>query len=177
MKRCVELTNIGGDYCGMGPLENFPDMETEVDGQSRASNDVWINEKDLPGTLQDAWNAVRAFHIAFGHPAPEKPEKQHILRAAKRAEWIDEELDELVGAQDITEQADAYLDIIYFALGGLVELGIEPSAIFDMVQRANMAKLGPDGKPIYHPDGKVKKPEGWVAPDDAIRAHIEGLME
>lgn len=131
----------------------------------------------MNGTLQAAWEAVRAFHIAFGHPAPEKPEKQHILRAAKRAEWIDEELDELVGAQDITEQADAYLDIIYFALGGLVELGIEPSAIFDMVQRANMAKLGPDGKPIYHPDGKVKKPEGWVAPDDAIRAHIEGLMK
>lgn len=131
----------------------------------------------MSGTLQDAWNAVRAFHVAFGHPAPEKPEKQHILRAAKRAEWIDEELDELIDAQDITEQADAYLDIIYFALGGLVELGIEPSAIFDMVQRANMAKLGPDGKPIYHPDGKVKKPEGWVAPDDAIRAHIEGLMK
>ena len=139
----------------------------------------------MRGTLQDAWEAVREFHKAFGHPAPDVPTAQDWELAERRAMWIESECDELriassdgssTGEPNITEQADAYLDIIYFALGGLVELGIEPSAIFDIVQAANMAKLGPDGKPMLHPDGKVKKPEGWESPDPKIKAHIEGLM-
>ena len=34
-----------------------------------------------------------------------------------------------------------------------------------VVHVSNMAKLGPDGKPIYREDGKILKPEGWQPPD------------
>lgn len=131
----------------------------------------------MTGTLQDAWQAVREFHIAFGHPAPDTPTPQTFGQAERRGDWIIDEVTELRVASNITEQADAYLDIIYFALGGLVELGIEPSKIFDMVQHANMAKLQPDGTVKKDENGKVVKPEGWQSPDPLIKAHIEGLMK
>jgi predicted HAD superfamily Cof-like phosphohydrolase len=41
---------------------------------------------------------------------------------------------------------------------------------------ANMAKLGPDGKPIYDEQGKIRKPANWQelhAPEAKIKAEIE----
>ena len=128
------------------------------------------------GTLEESWNAVRQFHKTFGHPAPDSPTMQTTDLVSRRAGWLVEEVNELGDATTITEQADAYLDIIYFALGGLVELGIEPSPIFDLVQNANMAKVWPDGSVRVNETGKVLKPEGWEAPDAAILAYIEGLQ-
>ena len=47
----------------------------------------------------------------------------------------------------------------------------------DIVQRANMAKLWPDGKPHYNPkDGKVIKPAGWEDPEPKIRAYIDSVI-
>lgn len=131
----------------------------------------------MRGTLQDAWEGVRKFHLTFNHPAPEKPRMQTREDIMRRAKWIDSELDELFEAETIAKQADAYLDVIYFALGGLVEIGVEPSAIFDLVQAANMAKLGPDGVPCYDENGKVLKPAGWQSPDPAIEEYVAGLMK
>jgi predicted HAD superfamily Cof-like phosphohydrolase len=45
------------------------------------------------------------------------------------------------------------------------------------VQTANMAKLGEDGKPIYGEDGKVKKPDGWLAPEPLLDKEIKRQME
>ena len=55
-----------------------------------------------------------------------------------------EEINEFLDAvkeQDIVEQADAMIDTIYFALGTLVEMGVQPEQLFDIVQHANMSKL------------------------------------
>ena len=123
-------------------------------------------------TLNSAYLAVRDFHVAFDHPAPTGPLMQPIARAEKRAEWIEEEAQELRDARTLEDQADAYLDIIYFGLGGLVELGLEPSKLFDIVQAANMAKLWEDGLPRRREDGKVIKPPGWLAPEPQIREEI-----
>lgn len=75
-----------------------------------------------------------------------------------------EEINEFLDAvkeQDIVEQADAMIDTIYFALGTLVEMGVQPDILFKIVQHANMSKLFPDGKPHYNEMGKVIKPENW----------------
>jgi len=126
----------------------------------------------MQGTLSAAYNAVRQFHKTFGHPAPDVPQMQPDEWVTRRAAWIMSEVDELVEAPTIIQQADAYLDVIYFALGGLVELGVEPSAIFDLVQAANMAKIWPDGSVQKDATGKVIKPVGWVAPDAEIADQI-----
>lgn len=76
-------------------------------------------------------------------------------------------MDEVVG------QSDALVDAFYFLAGTFVELGIEPQALFDIVQEANMAKLGADGKPIVREsDGKIMKPEGWEPPETKLEAEI-----
>ncbi len=74
-------------------------------------------------------------------------------------------------------QADALTDELYFNQGSFVLLGVEPTPLFDIVQQANMAKLGADGKPIIREsDGKIMKPEGWEenwAPEPKLRAEVQ----
>jgi predicted HAD superfamily Cof-like phosphohydrolase len=73
----------------------------------------------------------------------------------------------------VIAQADALTDISYFNYGSFVVAGVDPQPVFDIVQAANMAKLGADGKPIKRADGKTMKPEGWVAPEPLIEAEIK----
>ena len=101
---------------------------------------------------------VKEFHTAFGHPHSDVPVSMTIDRARKRYAWILEEINEFldaVKAEDIVEQADAMIDTIYFALGTLVEMGVQPDELFRIVQHANMSKLWADGKPHYNEMGKV----------------------
>lgn len=123
--------------------------------------------------LSKAQAQVREFHQAFGHPVADFPKQMSSERREKRYNWMKEELDEFKSAEDLVDQADAIADIIYLALGTAVELGIDIAPIVDIVHEANMRKLGPDGKPIYRPDGKIGKPEGWVPPEPLIKQEIK----
>lgn len=115
--------------------------------------------------LDEAFEDVREFHLAFDCAAPEFPQMQSVEDAGKRANWIAEEVRELRDARTIEDQADAYIDILYFAIGGLVEIGLRPLRLWKIVHGANMAKLWPDGKPRRRQDGKIIKPPGWVPPE------------
>ena len=117
---------------------------------------------------------VRVFHLLFGHPAPQRPQMQATDLVERRAKWIRSEVVELEEATTLDEQADAYLDIIYFAVGGLVELGIKFTArLWRRVQRANIEKVQEDGSIALNTLGKVMKPMGWIAPDADIAAMIQ----
>jgi predicted HAD superfamily Cof-like phosphohydrolase len=128
--------------------------------------------------MKKEWNDVREFHEKFGHPVAERPVMIDKRRALSRAKWMQEEVAEFLIADDIYEQADAMIDLMYFALGTMVEMGLEADELFAIVQQANMAKLWPDGKPHYNPkDGKVIKPEGWEDPAPKIKAYIDSVIE
>ena len=89
-----------------------------------------------------------------------------------------EEINEFLDAvkeQDVVAQADAMIDTIYFALGTLVEMGVQPGILFDIVQHANMSKIWPDGKPHYNGTGKVIKPEGWENPHPKLQLAIRKM--
>lgn len=77
----------------------------------------------------------------------------------------------------IVGQADALTDINYFTQGTFTMMGVEPQPLFNIVQEANMNKLGPDGKVIYREsDGKIMKPEGWSenwAPEPKLHEEIK----
>lgn len=127
--------------------------------------------------MKREWNGVREFHEKFGHPCPKKPTMLDKKRSLSRGKWMTEEVAEFLVAEDIYEQADAMIDLMYFALGTMVEMGLEADELFDIVQKANMAKLFPDGKPHYNPkDGKVIKPEGWEDPAPKICAYIDSVI-
>jgi predicted HAD superfamily Cof-like phosphohydrolase len=121
------------------------------------------------------WEQVRAFHLAFDNPYSDTPKFLDSKRANLRYCWMLEELDEFIASDEIVEQADAMIDLIYFALGTLVEMGIKPDKLFDIVHSANMSKLWEDGKPHFNEQGKVIKPKGWNDPHDKIKNAIDEM--
>ena len=123
--------------------------------------------------MNKEWLKVRDFHKKFGQPVSDKPVFLSEGRVKVRSKWMYEEIDELIEAADIVEQADAMIDLIYFALGTMVEIGVSPDAIFNIVHEANMSKLWDDGKPHYNADGKTIKPESWKDPYTKIKNEIE----
>lgn len=139
---------------------------------------TYIPQEGMSYNLRGAFNQVLTFHRAFGHP--ERVSSFPLVLDDKRRDFryaiLNEEVEEFKSATTLEDQVDAMIDTIYIALGTLVELGVEPDAIFNIVQEANMKKLGADGKPLYHTEGekagKVKKPEGWQAPEPLIRAEL-----
>ena len=147
--------------------------------QRRRRNDF---ETMFPFETDGLQKDVGQFHRAMGHPAPDFPafeitdDLEDLL--LKRADWLIEEAEELREAakqRDLIGVLDALGDSAYFAVGGYVILGQDFGLFWRNIQDANMAKLGPDGKPVPHPTmpGKIGKPEGWVAPE----ARHEALLE
>lgn len=126
--------------------------------------------------MDKEWQDVREFQRAFGHPVADKPCCMSRERAEKRYKWMKEEIDEFLEAEgDIVEQADAMIDVMYFALGTLVEMGIKPDKLFNIVHHANMSKLWSDGKPHYDQDGKTRKPTTWKDPHQDLERAIEEM--
>lgn len=126
---------------------------------------------ESPDSLDQAYEDVERFHAAFNHPVSNHPRALKGGEKSRRITWMQEEIRELEAAETIEDQADAIVDLIYFALGYLVEMGVSPNGIWRAVQQANMAKRWPDG---VRTDamGKVIKPDGWKSPEEEIRAII-----
>lgn len=117
---------------------------------------------------------VKEFHKAFSVPVSDRPAKLPDERVTKRSDWMMEELDEFKTASSIEDQADAMIDLIYLALGTLVEMGIKPDRLFHIVHEANMSKLWADGKVHFRKtDGKVLKPPQWQDPQPRLRQELE----
>jgi len=68
---------------------------------------------------------------------------------------------------DLVEVADALADMDYVVEGTRLAFGIDGEPVMAEVHRTNMAKMGPGGKVVRTPEGKVSKPEGWKPPDIA----------
>ena len=137
-------------------------------------------EKESKGCLTEVFNAVRDFHIAFNHPHPNTLTKLTKDLKKARVAWMQEEINEFLLSDTIADDVDASLDCLYFCIGNLVSCGLtgeQVSYIFNLIQNANMGKLWKDGKPHYNEQGKVIKPEGWVAPDKKIREYIDEIIK
>lgn len=113
---------------------------------------------------------VREFNLACGVHMMQKPrhipERDLDLALDLIAEELDE-LDDALGTLDLIGAADAIVDSIYVLIGLGLRMGIPLQAVWDEVQRSNMAKVV-DGVVVRDPDtNKVLKPAGWRAPDVA----------
>ena len=89
---------------------------------------------------------VLEFHKVFEHPIGDVAKALSIKRGLQRHSYMKEELQEFhnaVEAEDLVEQVDACIDIIYFALGTLVELGLSDKyeALFANIQASNISKV------------------------------------
>ena len=131
---------------------------------------------------------VRSFHSAFGVLQRDTPGLPDEPTLRSRVAFIGEEFVELLRAcgyygtgvereieaalefgqnnkPDFVDIQDALLDIDYFSEGFRAVCGVDGEPLMDEVQRSNMDKLGPDGKPIRREsDKKILKPDGWQPP-------------
>lgn len=87
-----------------------------------------------------------------------------------RLQLLQEELGELAEAirdGDLLAALDALCDIQYVLDSATLALGMQDifKEAFDEVHRANMSKLGTDGRPVKCPAGRVKKGPNYKGPD------------
>lgn len=68
-------------------------------------------------------------------------------------------------AEIINDQADAFIDIIYYLCDTAARHGINLDRLFDCVHQANMSKKFEDGTFHIRSDGKIDKPPSFVPPD------------
>jgi len=123
---------------------------------------------------------VKRFHEVTDAPDLSTPAFPDIDRCRLREDLVAEETKEMLKGlvlRDLVEVADGIVDAIYVLVGTALEFGLPMQALWDEVQRSNMAKavLQPDGsfKVVRRADGKILKPEGWTPPDieGVLRAH------
>ena len=115
---------------------------------------------------------VEEFNTALDlhdHTASE-PSIPSLKTCLSRVQFLTEEVAELahaLGCGDLEKTLDALIDIQYFLSGTVIACGMQDVFVeaFQRVHRANMAKLGRDGRPIRDESGRVVKPEGWQPPD------------
>ena len=111
---------------------------------------------------------VKKFMKTFGQIIRTKPQFPDEKTIQLRFDLIKEEINELEDAiktKNLTEVADALTDILYVTYGARCAYGIDLDKCFKEVQRANMSKLGNDGKPIFNDKGKVMKGPNYSAPN------------
>ena len=111
---------------------------------------------------------VKIFMKTFGQSVITKPQFPDDKTMKLRFDLIEEELNELQDAmkqKNLKEIADALTDILYVTYGAGCAYGIDLDKCFKEVQRANMSKLGKDGKPIYNDKGKVMKGPEYLPPN------------
>ena len=111
---------------------------------------------------------VKTFMETFGQMVKTKPQFPDKKTIQLRFDLIKEELNELEQAmktKNLKEIADALTDILYVTYGAGYAYGINLDKCFKEVQKANMSKLGVDGKPIYNEKGKVMKGPNYSEPN------------
>ena len=114
------------------------------------------------------FSSVKIFMEKFGQRVRTKPQFPDEKTMQLRLNLIKEELSELEDAmktKNLKEIADALTDILYVTYGAGYAYGINLDKCFEEVQRANMSKLGEDGKPIFNEHGKVMKGPYYFKPN------------
>ena len=113
---------------------------------------------------------VRSFQKASGQVVNKKPTDLEIKEVQLRYDLMREENIEYQDAglsKNKVEILDACADQLYILLGTINAHGLQDliGPAFELVHKNNMTKVGPDGKVLRNPDGKILKPQGFVPVD------------
>lgn len=111
---------------------------------------------------------VRSMHDKFNfdrRETPKAPDNHHDM--TDRAKMMQEEVDEFCMAAiygDVIEMADALIDLVYFAKGTAVILGIPWGALWNDVHQCNMRKIPGEKEGREGVKQDLIKPPGWTPP-------------
>lgn len=81
-----------------------------------------------------------------------------------------DELQELDESQDLCDQVDALVDLIYYVCHASMKKGIDLDPFFQIVHQANMQKCV--GGVIRREDGKILKPASWKDPKPKLQQEL-----
>ena len=124
--------------------------------------------KEVQRANMSNFEDVKKFMKTFGQIVRDKAQFPDEKTMLLRFDLIKEELNELdyaMKTKNLKEVADALTDILYVTYGAGCAYGINLDKCFKEVQRANMSKLGNDGKPIFNEKGKVMKGPNYSKPN------------
>lgn len=154
------------------------DFHGMMDGKTQEKPQAWSNQ-DACYRADFQLEELVEFISAASKDEMEFSQSLEYLHAAldKAAQKVLHK--ELVGV-DLTNQVDALVDSLYLTYGSFALMGVDPKYIFEIVHRANLGKIFPDGKAHFDPvTHKILKPEGWeenYAPETAIKRELERQM-
>lgn len=121
---------------------------------------------------------IDSFHKKFKRKAPKAPQLLPLAEFEFRLGFLQEEIDELAkayAAKDLENFADAWVDIVYVALGGAHLSGLPFDKLWAEVHKANMKKkkaiVASQSTRGYACD--IVKPKSWRPPELAkvLRSH------
>lgn len=123
--------------------------------------------RQTENVLADHHEMVERFNKEIaGTPIPEVPTKIEGPRKDFCTGVLREEIKEFEDATTLAEQADAIVDLLYYAHGRLLEMGVVGRAAFEEVHAANMRKVRGELSKRPHALGfDAVKPAGWQGPD------------
>lgn len=114
---------------------------------------------------------IAAFHTKFEIPRPVTPQLLPVEDMGFRISFLFEEMQELVDgfeSDNLEEQFDALIDLVYVALGTAWMLGLPFGEGWARVHEANMKKVRAESADDARSKRKhsldVVKPEGWEPP-------------
>lgn len=111
---------------------------------------------------------IYEMHTHYGvHPVMKTMDAEKLKKFLEfRANFLQEELDELRSADNAEDVVDALIDLCVVAIGTLDAFGVDSHKAWDVVLEANMNKQvgikASRPNPLELPD--LIKPEGWTAP-------------
>jgi len=113
---------------------------------------------------------TRQYHLKT-HKAPSSG-----INRAFITQMVQDELQELADAQNVTQEIDALVDAAYYIMQHVSRTNLPWQQIFHIVHSANMTKFSDEG--VLLPNGKWQKPSSFVEPDADIAdviAHLPSI--
>ena len=118
----------------------------------------------LTGMMAD----VAEFHDKVVNlPVTSTPQLLNADRHKWAVNFLREEIAEYIDARSMSnleDAVDALVELVYVAIGRLLEMGINPQEAWDVVHRANMVKQR-GRSPHRDSEHDAMKPDGWQPPD------------
>jgi predicted metal-dependent hydrolase len=155
---------------GDNPHHVFGDVQATHDYLS-SDPSFWraIDSALMPSFFISMMQDVARFNVdLLEMDVPEQPRNLIGGRKLHAQDHLQEELNEFKNSDNLEESVDALIDLIYVAMGRLLEMGVWPIPVFMEVHQANMKKRQGMVEGRENSGGlDATKPAGWTPPDIA----------
>ncbi|MFQ7256191.1 MAG: Cof-type HAD-IIB family hydrolase [Streptococcus sp.] len=146
-----------------------------MDGQTQEEPKAWDNQEALYRTMFKQEELVEFIRAASKDEATFDRSIESLHQA------LDEAANKVRSKHpaeiSMVGQVDALIDTLYLTYGSFVLMGVDPEEVFEIVHRANMGKIFPDGQAHFDEvTHKILKPNDWeekYAPEPAIQKELE----